>query len=451
MPDQRPLPLGRCHHRPFRFLSCLGLALLVLIQSWAAWAGFSLDLDSGDRLDVKTWGDPGRGPLFLWLLNQYGEQARADQMAEALASRGAVVWQVDLLESLLLERSSEAIRNLDGSPVAALLQEAVRSGRGPIVLVACDRMAAPLLRGLRAWQEAGGQTKAVAGAVLFFPNLYRGTPIAGEAPEWLGIVSATNMPLVVMQPALGANRDRLGALLDRLRKAGSPAYAWLVEDVRDYYLMHTEKPVSESLQAMAGPVPAEVERAVAATPGRLMSAARLLAATPRPGQPVAVALAPEQAVAPAYGLIERPQTAAPDFKLMDAQGRPHALTESLGRVTLVNFWATWCPPCVHEIPSMNALAAAYPPGEFAIVSINFKESPAHVRAFMERVAVDFPVLMDEDGRVSRDWGVFAFPSSFLLDRRGRIRYSVNTAIEWDTQEVRKLIDRLRQESPGPGS
>ena len=248
-----------------------------------------------------------------------------------------------------------------------------------------------------------------------------------------------------MQPARRAIRGRLDALLTTLRDAGSPAYSWLVPEVRDYYLMHVEKPVSESLQAMAGPVPAPVERAVRATPDRLMTAARLLAATPRPQVPAPVKLDADRPTAPAYGLIERPGRPAPDLALGDALGKRHAVAEDRGRGTLVDFWATGCPPCVHEIPSMNRLAAAHPPGEFAIVSVNFKESPAHVRAFMGKVAVDFPVLMDEDGAASARWGVFAFPSSFILDRQGRIRYSVNTAIEWDTPEVRVVIDRLRAE------
>ena len=98
---------------------------------------------------------------------------------------------------------------------------------------------------------------------------------------------------------------------------------------------------------------------------------------------------------------------------------------------------------------MNRLAAAYDEREFAIVSVNFREEPEHILAFMREVAVDFPVLMDEDGRVSAQWGVFAFPSSFILDRQGRIRYSVNTAIEWDTDAIRRAIDTLRAEhSPG---
>ena len=425
-------------------LFALSLFLLFLTPQ-ATRADFTLPLAGGDRLEVKTWGEKEKGPLFIWLLNQYGEKERADSLAWRLSARGATVWRVDLLESLLRERTAEAIRNLDGAPVAALLQRAVKSGRRPVVLVACDRMAAPLLRGLRAWQEQGGDNADVAGAVLFFPNLYRGTPVAGEAPELLGIVAATNLPVMVMQPALGANRGRLDDLLAALRASGGTAHTWLVPGVRDYYLMHTEKPASESLEAMAGPVPAPVERAVKAAPGQLMAAARLLAASPRPTGPAPVKLDADKPTAPAYGLIERPVRPAPALALADAKGTRHDLADSRGRVTLVNFWATWCPPCVHEIPSMNRLAAAHDPKDFAIVSVNFKEDPAQVRAFMDKVRVDFPVMLDGDGAASARWGVFAFPSSFILDRQGRVRYSVNTAIEWDSAEVKAVIDRLRAE------
>lgn len=438
------------------FLLHVLASLLMLALGAHAYAGFSVTTPSGDKLDVKVWGEANRGPLFIWLLNQYGETKRYDSMAAALAAKGASVWQVDLLYSLMLERTAEAIRNLDGEPVSSLLEAGVETGRRPIVLVASDRVAVPLLKGLHAWQlrmqdrTQGRQADvsvvldAVVGGVLFFPNLYRGTPVAGEEPELMEIVAATNMPLMIMQPALGANRYRLPDLLKTLHEAGSPAYSWLVPDVRDYYLLQTEKPVSESLQAMAGKVPAPVEKAIAETPDNLLAAARLLAASKKPEKPLTMRDAPRRATAPAYGLIERPPQTAPAFKLVDAHGKTHSLSH--GRVTLVNFWATWCPPCVHEIPSMNRLAATYDEKDFGIVSINFKEDPAHVLAFLKRVNVDFPVLLDHDGAVSGRWKVFAFPSTFLLDQEGNIRYSVNTAIEWDTDEVKAVIERLLREA-----
>ncbi|WP_018954765.1 redoxin domain-containing protein [Thioalkalivibrio sulfidiphilus] len=429
---------------PRRPSLCLALLLLFSLPH-AVLADFNLDLPDGERLDVRVWGGDNTGPLFVWLINQYGETEGPHNLARRLAERNATVWQVDLLDSLLLQRSNEVVRNLDGAPVAALLQKAVESGRGPIVVTTCDRMTVPLLRGLRTWQEQATDMNAVAGGILFFPNLYRGTPVAGEEPELLGIVSATNMPLAILQPELGTNRPRLEELLATLHRAGSPAYGWLVDSVRDYYLLRSVEPEAVELEAMGGPIPFDVTRAILDTPTQLLAATRLLAQTPRSDRPAPLDEEAEAPVLPAFGLVERPAYDPPGYDLVDARGVRHQHTESLGRVTLVNFWATWCPPCVHEIPSMNRLAAAYPEDEFGIVSINFRESPAHILNFMEDVNVDFPVLMDEDGAVSGEWRVFAFPSSFLLDRQGRVRYSVNTAIEWDTEEVREVIDRLRVE------
>jgi thiol-disulfide isomerase/thioredoxin len=423
-------------------IRCLTL-LICLVFGGGALAAFSVVTPSGDPLEVKEYGSGNSGPLFLWLLNQYGESQRADSLAKALAAKGASVWQVDLLDGLMLQRTAEAIRNIDGGPVAALLKAAVSAGRRPVVLVASDRMAVPLLKGLREWQSRADDVRRVAGAVLFFPNLYRGTPIAGEEPELMEIVSATNMPVLIMQPELGANRERLPDVLRVLHSAGSQAYTWLVRDVRDYYLFQTERPRSESLQALAGKVPAAVERAIQDTPARLLASAKLLAASPRPAQPRPLAGLAAEALAPAYGLIERPGSPAPGYALTDAHGQAHTLTP--GRITLVNFWASWCPPCVHEIPSMNRLAGSYDPKDFAIVSINFKEDAGHIQAFLKQVNVDFPVLLDRDGAVSSRWRVFAFPSSFLLDRQGKVRYSVNTAIEWDSDEVKTVIERLLNE------
>ena len=428
--------------------------VLVLVLGPAvaqAQQGFSVDLDRGDRLDVDAFGTEGDGPLFLWLVNQYGELETPNALIETLSERGATVWRTDLLDSLLLQRSSDAIRSMDGAPVAALLDAAVRSGRGPIVLVTCDRMTVPLLRGLRTWQQQAVDTHAVAGGILLFPNLYRGTPVAGEEPELLGIVAATNMPVAIFQPAMGSNRDRLGQLLNTFYAAGSPAYAWMIDQVRDYYLLHSDVPENKALDTTTvGAMPEEVRQAIMDTPNQLLEAAWLLAVASRPTGVAALDERAEAPTAPAYGLVEREPRPAPEYALVDARGDHHELAESLGRVTLVNFWATWCPPCVHEIPSMNRLAAAYDEREFAIVSVNFREAPEHILAFMREVEVDFPVLMDQDGRVSREWGVFAFPSSFILDRQGRIRYSVNTAIEWDTNAIRHVIDALRTE-PSPGS
>lgn len=88
---------------------------------------------------------------------------------------------------------------------------------------------------------------------------------------------------------------------------------------------------------------------------------------------------------------------------------------------------------------MNRLAESFDSSQFEIVSVNFKENPETIAAFLKKVKVDFPVLIDLDGKVSASYEIFAFPSSFLIDETGLLRFSVNTAIEWDEPEVKKVI------------
>ena len=139
--------------------------------------------------------------------------------------------------------------------------------------------------------------------------------------------------------------------------------------------------------------------------------------------------------------------AAPSFNLADIQGNRHDSSVLQGRVGLINFWATWCPPCVEEIPSLNRLQAIFKDREIEIISIDFRETPEEMADFLQRIPVDFPVLMDLDGQTSLNWQVFSFPSSFIIDRQGRIRYSANRAINWDSQEVVDTLNRLLAEEP----
>jgi thiol-disulfide isomerase/thioredoxin len=113
-----------------------------------------------------------------------------------------------------------------------------------------------------------------------------------------------------------------------------------------------------------------------------------------------------------------------------------------GRVTVVNFWATWCPPCVEEIPSLNRLRQRMQGKPFALISVDYAEDRKRVVEFLEKVDVHFPVLLDGDGSVAASWGALVFPSTFVVGPDGKIVYGVNGAIEWDSDEVVKALEAL---------
>ncbi len=116
---------------------------------------------------------------------------------------------------------------------------------------------------------------------------------------------------------------------------------------------------------------------------------------------------------------------APDFALRATDGSEVSLETLRGKVVLLNFWATWCPPCKAEMPDLNVLHRDYGPAhDFAVVGVNLEESPEQVEAFARDFRISFPLLLDSKGEVTGErFAVRTLPTSIIIDRDGYIRDS----------------------------
>ncbi|MBI5752113.1 MAG: TlpA family protein disulfide reductase [Hydrogenophilales bacterium] len=140
-----------------------------------------------------------------------------------------------------------------------------------------------------------------------------------------------------------------------------------------------------------------------------------------------------------------PRDAPSTLALKDLDGKPHSLADYKGRVVLVNFWATWCPPCRAEMPSMQRLKEAMKGKPFTILAVDMAESDTDVRQFlkdMKDAKLDFTILMDKDGKALKEWKVFVFPTSYVLDAEGKLRYALLGSTEWDEFDTLKKIEAL---------
>ena len=135
----------------------------------------------------------------------------------------------------------------------------------------------------------------------------------------------------------------------------------------------------------------------------------------------------------------------PDFNLADLKGASHTLSECRGKVVLVNFWASWCVPCVTEMPGMQRLQQALEDQPFEILAINVSESENRIREFVKRMDLHLTILMDPNGKAFKAWQGKVLPASFLLDRSGRIRYRIIGPLEWDSNDTGKIIEQLIQQ------
>jgi peroxiredoxin len=112
---------------------------------------------------------------------------------------------------------------------------------------------------------------------------------------------------------------------------------------------------------------------------------------------------------------------APDFTLLTPEGGSISLSELRGQAVVINFWATWCPPCRLEMPMLEAAYQKYQAQGLTVLAVDQQEAPAAVRAYFQELGLSFPVVIDETGEVSSLYRVLALPTSYFVDREGVVR------------------------------
>ena len=131
---------------------------------------------------------------------------------------------------------------------------------------------------------------------------------------------------------------------------------------------------------------------------------------------------------------------APALRLPDSDGKPVDLAGYRGKVVLVNFWATWCPPCRKEFPSLARLRKRFKSAEFEVLAVNVGEDPDMVFSFTG--ITEFPVLFDRDSKAMATWPVRGLPTTFVVDRQGRLALKAVGGREFDDPEIVAIINQL---------
>jgi len=406
------------------------IALLILmISANTATAEHMVTTDAGDEIPVTVHAAAG-GQLIVWLSSEFGITPRREALAGALAARGVEVWAPDLHAAWFLPAGRYSLNDVSPRAVASIIDDAIANSGKTVFLMAEGRTVGLALNSVRQWQLATDHTTPLAGLLAISPRLFLRTPQGGEAAEYLPVASASNLPIYILQPEDSGGFWHMAQDIRELEKGGSPVFAHRLPGVSDGF--HARPEFSDAEAAMTDGLPATLDQAMA-----------LLAAyngTPREPAPMqAEALAPEK---PDGTSLLRPypeKRVAPELRLSELNGGQRDLASLKGKVVLVNFWATWCPPCVEEIPSLQRLYQSLSPQGLEILAVDVGESAKTMQKFLADKPIAFPVLMDMQGEALRRWGIYAFPTTLVLDRSHRIRYAVFGAFDWSSQEV---IDTL---------
>lgn len=131
----------------------------------------------------------------------------------------------------------------------------------------------------------------------------------------------------------------------------------------------------------------------------------------------------------------------PALSLPSLEGQEVNIDQFKGKITLVQFWATYCTPCRVEMPSMNRLMTKMG-DDFVILAVDMGETKQEVQAFVDEVKPEFTILLDQDGQALGEWKVFAAPASFIIDKKGNIKYTLYGATQWDSDEMVAALKAL---------
>jgi len=411
------------------------LTLLLIPVSGIAVPNEVIELDDGTEISYTRHSAPGER-LLIWLAPEAGLLGAEQQAAAAIAKAGSEVWYPDLFATNFLPVVASSVEQFPVEQISALVDAGVKTGK-QVYFVTSGRGVIPVLRGLRTWQHDNPNSDALRGVILISPKFFVETPDPGQSGKLMPIVSATNLPVFIIQPKKSPWYWKMDTTIPALQTGGSVIYFRTFAGVRDRFYYRPDATAYE--QQLASFLPVMIKQAASLL---AFQPARRTAVLTNNSQPrVATSSKKERTLTV---IKNTPQP--PSLGLEDLKGRVHSLQDYSGDVVMVNFWASWCPPCVYEMPSMQRLQDQFKGKPFRILAVNMAEDIPTISTFLnEKVSVDFPVLLDSDGAALKSWGVFAFPTTYFIDKQGRLRYGLFGGREWDKQDVIDVIENLMKE------
>ena len=132
---------------------------------------------------------------------------------------------------------------------------------------------------------------------------------------------------------------------------------------------------------------------------------------------------------------------AQDFPL-EVWGKPGHLTDLKGKVVILNFWATWCPPCIEETPALNRLQKYVESRNALVLGVSIDEDPAAYERFLKDYGIAFPTFREPTRRLALDYGTPVFPDTYVIDRHGKILRKFFGPQQWDSPDMLAYFDAV---------
>ncbi len=423
---------------PSRLIWLFGLLSLTLVPAHAEVVE-KIALPSKTELSLFHYPAPGRAQI-IWMPSESGTLDQERALARRLSVLGFAVWMPDFHGSYFLPSTLAGLAQIPPEDLNALLEEISARDRRPMLVLSSGQGGRLALQVAQRWvakyRNDDSKRSQLAGLILVSAPFYMETPTPGFEGELWPELADLNLAVLLIQPNLSPWYWKLSVAAAAMEKSGSQVITWVLPGIRDRFYYRPDATTTEDQWA-------------ARFHALLVRGIEVLSPyTEKERLPVFVPATVVVEVKPADETerqlsLYRGAATPPQLTLDGLEGGSYRLDQFIGKVVVLNFWASWCPPCIHEMPSLKQLKQRLGARGLEVVAVNMAEDPTTVRRFVtDIIKADFVYLMDRDGAALKRWKVYAFPTSYVLDRQGCIRYAVFGAIDWSAPATVATFEKL---------
>lgn len=418
--------------------TCIKAGLLtVLFWGQLALANYEqveIELDTGTSMSLTKFPASGK-TLMVWFPSERGMRDGYIPVAMDMTFAGVDVWSVDLHATYMVPKTRQSMAEFDVDDLVSLLQHAKTEGFSEIYIATAGRGAQLALKVGLAAQKSEQGLGALRGFVFVHPHFIKGRPELGVAADYVAVAKQSNLPIYMLQPEYSTKYARSKEIVETLETGGSSVVVHSLKEVHGGFHTRPEEDLSE--------VDLAVKSELATITNYAISLLRDMPTPPLKLMADNSVKADKKAAfrEPSLYPYKGDKSPAP-LKLQMFEGDIYDLSQAKDEVILVNFWATWCGPCVKEIPSLSRLVERLKDKPFRVITVNIGEPESVIKEFVKAIPLNFPILLDSNGDAVRDWHVYAYPSNYLIDKNGKIQYAYRGALEWDSEAVVETIESL---------
>ncbi len=410
--------------------------LLMSLVQVHAYENFDLELGNESSLNITRFAGESK-TLFLWIPSERGFGEGYVPVALDLEAMDYPVWAVNLHESYIIPPGRNSLDEVEIDDLVALYAELQKREYEAVYIITSSRGMQLALKSTYLWQQADPEQKLIRGVFTFSPHLVKGRTEMGQDAEYLSLAAYSNLPVYMIQAQHSTKFARSREIAYELARGGSQVFVHYLSGVQGGFHMRPEEDLTDRDLQVRAELAQIFESALPLLGQTRTAPLRTGFVNTNDASETGLAKTKEPVLHPYKG-----QPAAPALMLEDLGGNPVDLTDLRDQVVLVNFWATWCGPCVEEIPSLSRLVQRLQGQPFKVIAVNIGESAQDIKQFMQAIPVNFDILLDPHGEAVREWKVYAYPSNYLIDRQGKIRYAYRGALQWDSPRIVQTIESL---------